>query len=142
MRPRIGLPLPSVIVSRRGLALLAAMVCIVILSALAIGLVRTVLARIKEANLNEHQLQADALAQSAIERGLARRAADASYAREVWTPAVPGAPPMQAEIQNVVTPSGGTIRVTCLVPADAARPVRVEREAPVPSTLPMKAESP
>ena len=125
---------------RRGLALLTAIVCIVILSAMSVSLVRTVLARLQEAELHAHQLQADALAQSALERGFAQRARDPAYPGEVWTPVVPGSPALKADIQWVDSPDGGTLRVICLVPADVPRPVRVERVAPFSSPQPAKAE--
>ena len=58
---------------RRGVALLSSIVCILILSAISISLVRTVLARLHEADLHQYQLQADSLAQSALERGRVQR---------------------------------------------------------------------
>ena len=54
---------------RRGIALLSTMVCVVILSAVAASLIRSVLAQTREADQQALQLQADALAQSALDRG-------------------------------------------------------------------------
>ena len=125
---------------KRGLALLTAIVCILILSAMSVSLVRTVLARLHEAELHALQLQADALAQSALERGFAQRAVNPAYPGEVWSPVVPGAPAMKAEIQWVDSQDGGSLRVLCLVPADAPRHVRVERVVPFSSPKPAKAE--
>lgn len=125
---------------RRGLALLAAIVCILVLSAISVSLVRTVLARVREAGLHEHQLQADALAQSALDRGMALRTANPEYVGEVWVPEVSGFPRLQANIEWIDTPAGGSLRVVCLVPADAAQPVRLERSVPFPSPPPVKAE--
>ena len=125
---------------RSGLALLTAIVCIVVLSAMSVSLVRTVLARLREAELHAQQLQADALAQSAIERGFAQRTLNPAYPGEVWTPEIAGSPRLQAEISLVDGPTGGSLRVTCLVPADAPRPVRVERVVPFSSLVPTKAE--
>ena len=125
---------------RRGLALLTSIVCILILSAMSVSLVRTVLARLHEAELHAHQLQADALAQSALERGFAQRSLNAAYPGEVWTPVVPGSPALKADIQWTDSPEGGSLRVLCLVPADAPRPVRVERVVPFSSPRPAKAE--
>jgi len=121
-------------------ALLAAIVCLLVLSAISIGLVRTVLARVREADLHEHQLQADALAQSALARGIAQRTANPAYPGEVWTPEVSGVPRMKAEIQWIDAPTGGSFRVVCFVPADSAQPVRLERTASFPSLPPAKAE--
>ena len=125
---------------RSGLALLTALVCIVVLSAMSVSLVRTVLARLHEAELQAQQLQADALAQSALERGIAQRALDPAYPGEVWSPVVPGSPRLQADIAWVDAPTGSSLRVICLVPADNPRPVRVERVVPFTSPQPMKAE--
>ena len=125
---------------RSGLALLTAIVCIVVLSAMSVSLVRTVLARLREAELHAYQLQADALAQSAIERGRTQRELNPAYPGEVWTPEVPGFPRLRADIAWVDAPNGGSLQVICLVPADAARPVRVERVVLFPSPIPAKAE--
>lgn len=124
----------------RGVALLSAIVCLLILSAISISLVRTVLARLHEADLHQYQLQADALAQSALERGTLQRTLNPAYPGEVWTPEVPGSPRLQADIQWVDAPAGGSLRVICLVPADASQPVRVERTIPFSSPQPAKAE--
>ena len=125
---------------RSGLALLTAIVCILVLSAMSVSLVRTILARLHEAELHAHQLQADALAQSALERGFAQRSLNPAYSGEVWIPVLPGFPRLQADIAWVDAPTGGSLRVVCLVPADAPRPVRVERIVPFSSPLPMKSE--
>jgi hypothetical protein len=125
---------------RYGLALLTALVCLVVLSAMSVSLVRTVLARLREAELHAHQLQADALAQSALERGSAQKALNPAYSGEVWAPVVPGSPRMHAGIQWVDGPNGGSLRVICIVPADAPRPVRVERVVSVSNPQPAKAE--
>ncbi len=127
---------------RRGVALLSSIVCILILSAISISLVRTVLARLHEADLHQYQLQVDALAQSALDRGRVQRTLNPTYSGEVWTPEVSGSPRLQADIQWVDAPAGGALRVVCLVPADASQPVRVERTIPFSSPQPAKAESP
>ena len=124
---------------RRGIMLLAATISLVVLSAISISLVRSVLARIQEASLHEQQ-QADALAESAIQRGIAQRTINPVYPGEVWAPSVPGSPRLQATIEWVESSTGASLRVVCLVPADAVRPVRVERVAPFPAPLPVKAE--
>jgi hypothetical protein len=139
-RCRDGRGRPSYGPHRRGLALLTAIVCIVVLSAMSVSLVRTVLARLHEAELHAYQLQADALAQSALDRGFAQRSLNPTYPGEVWTPVVSGSPSLKADIQWIDSPEGGTLRVVCLVPADAPRPVRVERMVPFSSPMPAKAE--
>lgn len=127
---------------RRGIALLSTMVCVVILSAVAASLVRSVLAQMREADRRAEQVQADALAQSALERGFQQLATNPAYTGEVWTPQIPGAPSMKAEIAWTGTPTSGLLRVVCQVPADTALPVRLERTAAInlPSTTPAKTE--
>ncbi len=128
--------------TRGGLALLSAIICILILSAMSVSLVRTVLARLHEAEVHEWQLQADALAQSALERGFSQRVLNPAYPGEIWSPEVPGIPRMQADILWVDSGSAGALRVICLVPADAPQPIRIERLVPFSSPQPAKAESP
>ncbi len=127
---------------RRGFALLSALICVLILSAVAASLLRSVLAQMREVDIQAHQLQADALAQSALERGIQQLSANPAYTGEVWTPDVPGAPRLKATIEWVGNPSGGSLRVVCLVPADAQLPVRLERTATItlPSPTPDKSE--
>lgn len=115
--------------SRGGVALLSAIVCVTILSAVAASLLHTILAQKREADRQADMLQADALAQSALDRGFQQLAANPAYTGEVWTPVVPGAPALKAEIAWSGTPTGGQLQVVCLVPADAALPVRLERTA-------------
>jgi type II secretory pathway pseudopilin PulG len=125
---------------RRGVALLSAIVCVVIMSAVAASLLRSVLAQVREADRQAFQLQAEALAQSALQRGYQQRTTNPSYLGEVWTPDVAGAPKLKAEIEWTSAATGGTLRVVCLVPADAKLPVRLERTAFLPSPTPVKAE--
>ena len=123
---------------RRGIALLSTMVCVVILSAVAASLIRSILAQSREADQQAVQLQADALAQSALDRGFQQLTANPAYTGEVWTPVVPGAHSLKAEIVWSGTPTGGQLRVICEVPADSARPVRLERTA----TITLKSSTP
>lgn len=115
--------------SRGGVALLSTIVCVTILSAVAASLLQSILAQKREVDKQANLLQADALAQSALDRGFQQLAANPAYTGEVWTPVVPEAPALKAEIVWAGTPTGGQLRVVCLVPADAALPVRLERTA-------------
>lgn len=117
---------------RQGIALLSALVCIVVLAALALTLTRTVLTRVREADLREHQLQADVLAESAMVRARTQWQSNPTWAGDVWTPDVEGYPKLRAESR---VQSAGTLQqlhVVCFVPADADLPARVERTLPWP----------
>lgn len=116
---------------RRAMALLTALVCLVVLAALALTLTRTVLARVREADLHAHQLQADALAESAIVRARSQWQSNAAWTGEVWQPEVEGAPKLHAELR-VLDESPKQLQIACLVPANAVAPVRVERTVPWP----------
>lgn len=120
---------PNIPRSRGGVALLSTIVCVAILSAVAASLLHSILAQKREVDRQAIMLQADALAQSALDRGFQQLAANPAYTGEVWTPVVPGVPALKAEITWTGSPMGGQLRVICLVPADAPLPVRVERTA-------------
>lgn len=120
--------------SRGGVALLSTIVCVAILSAVAASLLQSVLAQKREVDRQTNLLQADALAQSALDRGFQQLAANPAYTGEVWTPVIPEAPALKAEIAWTGTPTGGQLRVVCLVPADAALPVQLERTATITLT--------
>ena len=71
--------------SHRGIALLSALVCLVILSAVVMTLSQTVIYRIREGENHQLQLQADALVESALVRARLQRS------RRNMDPASPGA---------------------------------------------------
>lgn len=114
---------------RRGIVLLSAIVTVTILSAVAASLLHSILAQKREADRQADTLQADALAQSALDRGFQQLATNPAYPGETWTPVIPGGPALQAKITWTGTPTGGQLQVVCLVPADAALPIRIERTA-------------
>lgn len=117
---------------RRAMALLSALVCVVVLAALSLTLTRTVLARVREADLHHHQLQADALAESAIVRAQAQWQANPTWTGEDWTPDVARHLKLRAEIRLQPTASPTQLQIVSLVPADSPSPVRVERTLPWP----------
>ena len=127
---------------RQGIALLAALVCIVVLAALALTLTRTMLARVLEADLREHQLQADALAESALVRARTQWQSNPAWTGDIWTPEVQGLPKLRAETHILAVGTGHHLHVVCLVPADADLPVRVERTFPWPPVPSSQVETP
>jgi len=117
---------------RRGLALLSALVCVVVLAALSLTLTRSVLARVREAELHQHRLQADALAESAFVRAQAQWRANPAWSEEVWSPEVPGQIKLRAEIR--VQPQGASQQLLVVSQASTGTDssVRVERNFPWP----------
>ncbi len=69
---------------RRGLTAVAVMVCLIVITMISGAALKVGLARRQELRTEEHQLQAEWLAEAGIQRGLARLAADPAYAGETW----------------------------------------------------------
>jgi type II secretory pathway component PulK len=72
---------------RRGVVLAAALACVFIMVLLSAALASSALHRQRQLKLQERQLQADLLAQSAARLAAARLRADAEYMGETWTAA-------------------------------------------------------
>lgn len=122
----------SVSTPRRGLALLSALVCVVVLAALSLALTRTVLARVREADLHEQRLQADALAESAFVRAQSQWRANPAWTGETWSPKVDGPLQLQAEIR---VPAAGAAPQLLVISQASSGPdsvVRIERSFPWP----------
>ncbi|MGP0065206.1 MAG: hypothetical protein ACLQGP_16600 [Isosphaeraceae bacterium] len=69
---------------RRGLTAVAVLVCLIILTMVAGAVLKVDLARRQQLRAQEHQLQAEWLAEAGIQRGLARFDADPAYTGETW----------------------------------------------------------
>ena len=118
--------------SHRGIALLSALVCLVILSAVVMTLSQTVIYRIREGENHQLQLQADALVESALVRARLQRSRDPSWSGETWTPQVPGQPELKAVVQLQLEQNPATLRVTCIVSSGIRSSVQMERSMPWP----------
>jgi hypothetical protein len=70
---------------RRGVALLAAMICLVLAAAMLVSLVRLAETDRDRLEVEAWQIQAGLLADAGLERAAARLARAASYAGETWT---------------------------------------------------------
>ncbi|HVW02804.1 MAG TPA: pilus assembly PilX N-terminal domain-containing protein, partial [Planctomycetaceae bacterium] len=70
--------------SRRGAILVAAMICVLILSLMAAALLRTVSLARQQARSEARRMQAELLADAAIERTVAHLRADAKFTGEKW----------------------------------------------------------
>lgn len=117
---------------RRGLALLSALVCVVVLAALSLTLTRTVLARVREAELHHQRLQADALAESAYVRAQSQWRANPDWTGEVWSPKAAGLFQLQAEIRVPAAGAEPQLHVVSQVSSGPDSVVRVERSFPWP----------
>lgn len=113
--------------ARRGIAIMAALVALLVFSALSVTIVKTVLTRIQQAQQLSLQLQADALAESAIERATIQINMRPDYRTEVWSPMITGGPTMRAEIEWSPDPKGkATLHVRCTVSENPEQTVLVE----------------
>lgn len=96
--------------SRRGLVSVAMLIGLIILSLVAASLLKVGLARRTLAKIEEHQLQAEVLADSGVSRALARSDGDPQYEGEVW------------EIPREELGDRGGARVTITVKPDPDQP--------------------
>jgi Tfp pilus assembly protein PilX len=118
--------------SRRGSALVAALVALVLVGLLGGVLVRRGLEATRRAGLVAREAQAEALARSGLDRARARLTADADYAGETWDVDAAalggrGAGRVQIEVRGAGESSRrATVRAE--FPAGAATPVRARRE--------------
>lgn len=69
---------------RRGLTAVAVLVCLVIVTLISGVLLKIGLAHRDQVRSQQHRLQAEWLAQSGLDRGLSRLAADRAYSGESW----------------------------------------------------------
>ena len=117
----------------RGLTVVAVLVCLVIITIMAGALLRVGLAHRERAKALEHRLQAEWLAESGIQRAIARLAVDPGYRGETWE--VP-ARDLDSEDDALVTitiepargaAQGRTVRVQADYPRDPTRRARHSR---------------
>jgi Tfp pilus assembly protein PilX len=74
--------------SRRGGALVVAMVTLLVVTLIAGSVVRSLVASHRQARQHEGELQAQWLADAALVRAAAQLSRDADYERETWRPAM------------------------------------------------------
>jgi hypothetical protein len=123
---------------RRGFAAVVVLICLVIVTMISGALLKVGVAERDAARARERELQAEWLAQSGLERALARLAQKPEYAGETWQlatsdlrsgePAAGGKGPA-AEVLITVQPPAGKprsrlIKVQADVPPDPARRAR------------------
>ena len=119
---------------RRGAVLMIALVCVGLASVVLLALLRLAVAWDDVARIEEKQLQANWLAESALDRAAARLAADADYEGETWrvTPQLLGgreAAVVKIEVQRLPdSPTRRRVRVRADYPEDASQRVRRSKQ--------------
>jgi hypothetical protein len=115
------------------LTVVAVLVCLIIITIMAGALLRVGLAQRERANAQEHRLQAEWLAESGIQRAIARLAADRGYTGETWeVPARDLDAVDDALVTITIEPARGvgqgrTVRVQADYPRDPTRRARHSR---------------
>jgi len=121
------------------------LVAVVIVSIVAVAVFRTVRGHRDALRRAQWKVQAERLADAAIDRAILRLRGDATYRGETWRPTVDGVasssssgsdaavavPAMQANIVVQVKQATATIEITADVPNDPAHRVRVFRTVTV-----------
>jgi Tfp pilus assembly protein PilV len=128
---------------RRGLIVVAVLVCLVVMMLLGAALLKVALMERESNREAERRLQAQWLVESGLERARAKLAADASYAGETWTLGaaelgLADSAPASSDAGNEVRAGGGVVTISvdrsvargrCLVRVQADYP----RGGPHPS---------
>lgn len=131
---------------RRGAAIVAAMVTLALVTLIAAALVNMMVATHRQSQRYANELQAQWLAEAALDRAVAQLRAEPEYEGETWTPSVSaGAGTDEEGASGIVTirikSANGeratrTIYVEAAWPPDEIQRVLVQRELPVPEQLP------
>jgi Tfp pilus assembly protein PilX len=108
--------------SPRGAAMIVTIVCLVVIAALGASLLRSLVAEHRQALRRHDQLQAFWLAESAVQRGVARLAAAPDYAGEDWR--------VEIGARGRRVPARTTIRVEAVTGDAQARRIVVEARCP------------
>lgn len=123
--------------NERGIVLLAVIVCLIVIGTLCGSLLRMGLSQQNAARADERQVQADWLAESALERAAARLGRDSNYAGEDWliSPQALGgamAGRVAITVQSVDGQPGlRLVKVQAEFPRDAASRARSTKQAAV-----------
>jgi hypothetical protein len=132
---KVKKPHRPAIFERRGIVLAAAVACVFLSVILSAGLATSVLARHRQLQSEERQMQAAWLAESALARAAARLQSDAQYSGETWLLSAEdlGGRHAGKAIIAVAAEGEGARRVTVevLYPDDPVQRVRVVKEAAV-----------
>lgn len=123
--------MPSTHANRNGTALIIAMICLLLASVLTVSLVQVAVLQREQVQRDEWQLQAEWLAESAVDRAAARLRAASEYEGETWRPQFPEEtdPLGRIEISVERADEPGRVRVTAVadVPDDPHERARVRK---------------
>ena len=112
---------------RPGLVSVAVLIALIIIAIIGAGLLKVALARRAEVQVEERRLQAEWLAESGVERALARLSASGDYAGENWE--------IPSEDLGGRGPATVAIQVNRAADQPDHRKVRVQADYPSGSTL-------
>ena len=115
---------------RRGAVMIIALICLLMATVMVTSLARTAVLERERVIRDEWQLQAEWLAESALDRAVLR-SGDPEYDGETWRPTVADAAEPLGTVKISITRTEGepaTITVVADVPDDATERVRVRRE--------------
>ena len=122
---------PGKSATRRGAVLVAAMVCVLILSLMTAALLRTVAIARQQARAEARRMQAELLADAAMERTVAQLRSDAKYTGEKWDISaadLQASSPAAVEIEVKPTDDAWAVRIQADFPVDASIRARAVRE--------------
>ncbi|MBW3539489.1 MAG: hypothetical protein KY476_04395 [Planctomycetes bacterium] len=114
---------------RSGITVLVAMLAVMLTTSVGLSLARMALARHRQVRGEQLRLQAEWLAEAALERAAARHAVDENYTGETWDVAWP-------ELRRGRT---GRVMIEIDLPADGASERRVRVMAEFPAGVPERA---
>lgn len=107
---------------RRGVILVAVLVCLAVATGMFLVVVRQTLAERRAMRANQREMQAVWLAEAALERAVARVAADAAYVGETWS----------LGAKEFASDKGAVVRIVVepIVDQSQRRSIRVEADYP------------
>ena len=117
--------------SRRGSILVAALVCLAIVTLIMLSVFKTSLSQRHQIRLEEQQVQAELIAESGLERAVARLQKDDGYTGEDWTIDAEQLDARNAALAKIkVTNSNNqvSIAVTVKFPQGSMKPSQAARE--------------
>lgn len=132
---------------RSGTALIVAIICLTLTSAMTVSLVRLALASHQQTDREGWRLQSAWLAESGLARAAARREHDPGYAGETWMVDELGAPREEGRVMISIIPhpendSLTLVTATADFPLDPAARIRTTRTLTLLSGEPITAPSP
>lgn len=131
---------------RRGVAMIVAMICLFSIAMLGATLLRLAVVQYRQTRQDQRRLQAEWLAESGLQRAVARLRAEANWSGDVWDVSAEslGAPGVVTtrivEEADAADASGRRIVVTAEFPAGSQERARCSRSARVelPAKLPQE----